>query len=60
VALLLEAFDILGVIKTDNWTQATALNEVYLKLSEASEAFVAVSPSDLAVPIRERINKGLQ
>ena len=60
VALLLEAFDILGNVRTQNWTQAVVLNEVFLKLSDAAESLCEVSPNDLAVETRLRIVRGLE
>jgi hypothetical protein len=59
LAFLLEAFDILAGVKTQNWTQAVVLNEAYLKLSHAADSLAEVSPNDLAVPTRRRLSEGL-
>ncbi len=57
VGLLLEARDLLENVKTVNWTQAVVLNDVYLRLREASEALIEVSPSDLSNAAKRRVNR---
>ena len=56
IVLLVEAHDILGGVKTTNWTQAVVLNAVFNKLEEATESLAEISPNDLAQPLREAIS----
>lgn len=58
VALVLEAHEILGGVKTLGWTQAVVLNEVFLRLEQAAESLSEAAPNDLSSLTRQRIARG--
>ena len=59
LGFVLEAHDILAMVRAQGWTQHQVLNEVFLKLESAIENLGEVSPNDLARETRQRILKGV-
>lgn len=57
VTLLVEAHDALGAVKTNNWTQAVILNDVFQKLERAAESLVDIAPNEFSSEVRQTVKR---